>query len=164
MPTRLPAVYWDACCFLGKIQREKDRISELDHLTKEAENKKLLIVTSTLTITEVLYGDLGKGDSPEGIKKARAYFEHPWIVLRAVDRRTSELAADIRIAHPSLKIPDAIHVATALRWEVKYLHTYDDTHLLKKNGLIGTPPLEIIKPRTLEDHPLFASIKEDDPL
>jgi predicted nucleic acid-binding protein len=134
-------------------------------LTEEAENGRLLIVTSTLTIAEVLYDKSDTKSTAEAIKKKiRSYFEHPWIVLRSVDRKTTEVAADIRITHKSLRIPDAVHIATAVRWRVRYLHTYDETHLLNKTKLFGTPPLEIIKPRSLEDHPLFANLTDDDVL
>lgn len=54
MPNRPPAVYWDACCFIARIQREPDRIADLEQLTELAEDDKLRIVTSTLTIAEVL--------------------------------------------------------------------------------------------------------------
>lgn len=64
------------------------------------------------------------------------------------------MAAEIRLVH-GIKVADAIHIATALQWRVKSLHTYDRNHLLNKSGLIGTPPLEIIKPRYPEEHPLF---------
>jgi predicted nucleic acid-binding protein len=162
MPSKPPAVYWDACCFIGRIQRESDKIADLEQLTTLAEDGKLLIVTSTLTIAEVLYEPGNEGPDGKKIRLISTYFEHPWIVLRALDRRTAEMAADVRVVH-KLKIADAIHVATALRWKVKFLHTYDNDHLLKKNGMIGVPPLEIIKPRYPEDHPLFDSIQEGTP-
>jgi predicted nucleic acid-binding protein len=130
----------------------------LEQLAKLAEDKKLLIVTSTITIVETLRGENGPGDESKNKRLVAKYFEHPWIVLQALDRRTAELAAEIRFAH-RLKTVDAIHVATALRWNVKHYHTYDEQQL-KKNGLIGTPPLEIIKPRYPEDYPLFAGIED----
>ena len=158
MPNKTLAVYWDACCFIGRIQREKDKIAELEELTELAEKEKLLIVTSTLTIVETLWGAGESEEKKKDRETVSRYFEHPWIVLRALDRRTAEQAAEIRCAH-NIKAPDAIHLATALRWGVKFYHTYDD-RLLKKNGLLGTPPLEIVKPRYPEDHPLFDNLQE----
>lgn len=76
MSNKPPAVYWDACCFIGRIQREPDKIEELDHLASLAEAGKLLIVTSTLTIAEVLYEPNDRGEDSKNIKRISRYFEH----------------------------------------------------------------------------------------
>src|SRR5262249_34321011 len=118
-------------------------------------NGKLLIVTSTLTLSEVLCIPEGIAEREKALAEFEAFFDHDWIEVRPVDRLTAEIGATIRSDHSSLKIPDAIHVATCLRWRIKYLHTYDADHLLNKDGLIETPPLRVIKPCYPEDHPLF---------
>ncbi len=165
MPNDPPAVYWDACCFIARIKREKGRIEDVEQLTSLAENDKLLIVTSTITIAEVLQEPKISLPRDDGFISIKDYFQHPWIILRAVDRRTAEAAADIRRSYEGLKLPDAIHLATAARWSIKAFHTYDD-RLLPKDGKIGTPPLRIITPRYPEDHPLFDTLdrKEEPPI
>src|SRR4051794_915190 len=114
MPNEIPAVYWDACCFIGRIAREPDKIVDLEPLTRLAEQNKLLIVTSTLSITEVLSEPSPELAAVNGFKTIQEFFEHPWIVMRAPDRRTMEIAADLRRQF-GLKVPDAIHIATAIR-------------------------------------------------
>jgi predicted nucleic acid-binding protein len=161
MPNEPPAVYWDACCFIGRIAREPDKIADLEMLTEQAKDGKLIIVTSTLTISEVLHEPSEELAASNKFKTINDFFDHPWIVLRALDRRTAEIAAQVRRDF-ALKSADAIHVATAIRWRRKVLelHTYDEDHLLKKNGKIGVPPLKIIRPRYPEDHPLFDKLPE----
>lgn len=157
MSNKPPAVYWDACCFIGRIQRESGKIADLEHLTELAGDGKLLIVTSVLTITEVLQEPSIGHDNPDAFRTISEFFEHPWIVLRGLTRRIAESAAQIRRDH-HLKVPDAVHVATALAYrEILALHTYD-SGLLNKDGGIGTPALSIIRPRYPEDHPLFDAI------
>ena len=96
MPNETPAVYWDTCCFIGRIEREPDKIEDLEPLTKLAEENKLLIVTSTLTIAEVLYEPSEELAAINGFKTIKDFFEHPWIILRSPDRRTMEPATDLR--------------------------------------------------------------------
>jgi len=54
MPSDRAAVYWDSCVFISRIQGDPERIDLLRQLTSLAEKGKLLIVTSVLTIAEVL--------------------------------------------------------------------------------------------------------------
>jgi predicted nucleic acid-binding protein len=160
MSSEPPAVYWDSCCFIARIQREADRIAEVESLTKLAEEEKLIIVTSTLTIAEVLYEPSSELAAENGFNSIKEFFENPWIIMRAPDRRTMELAGEIRLKHPKLQVGDAIHIATALRWKKRIveLHSYDARHLLILNGVIGTPPLKIVAPRYPEDYPLFDAL------
>src|SRR4051794_11888460 len=97
MPSDVPAVYWDSCCFIGRIMREPDKISDLESLTQLAEKDKLLIVTSTLTIVEVFQDPSPEAATEDGFRTIKEFFEHPWVVLRAPDRKTMEIAARIRL-------------------------------------------------------------------
>ena len=59
------------------------------------------------------------------------------------------MAEDVRRlirTHRGLTTLDAAHIATALRWHVPLLETYDD-RLLNLNGLEGNPPLAILEPK-----------------
>jgi len=46
--------YWDACTFLGWLKGEDDKIAECRSVIEEAVSRKLQIVTSALTLAEVL--------------------------------------------------------------------------------------------------------------
>ena len=47
-------VYFDSCVFLAWLKEEDNRADIIAALFKDASDKKLKIVTSTLTIAEVL--------------------------------------------------------------------------------------------------------------
>lgn len=121
----------------------------LKQLVDQAKAGEIAIVTSTLAIAEVT--SCGLDDEAEQKRLIREFFENDYIHVRAVDRRIAESAASISRIH-RLKPPDAIHVATAIRWGVYSLQTYDGEggkprKLLSYNGLIGNPSLRIEVPK-----------------
>ena len=121
--------YWDACVFLGWLKEEPDKIAQCMAGIRAAERGELVIVTSALSLAEVLY--LVKGEMPvsrETRQKVRSFFENEYILLCEVDRAVGERAQDVVWEH-SVKHKDAIHVATALlvreRLAIEQLDTYD---------------------------------------
>ncbi len=46
--------YWDSDCFLGWFNEEWDKIDQCKGVLTKAQNGELIIVTSALTLTEVL--------------------------------------------------------------------------------------------------------------
>lgn len=150
----IPIVYWDACVFISKIQGDPERIDMIEELVGLAKNDKLIIVTSVITEGEVI-----KWPSPESTdphpnadQLIDDFFKNPWIHRRTVDGALMGHVRRLRAAHKGLKLPDAIHVATALRYTVSCLHTYDHDDLIKRSGklsLDGKSFLRIAKP----DHP-----------
>ena len=81
-------IYWDANCFLALLKAEQDRIEAVSAIIKNAEKGKIKIVTSVLTLTEVLKikGEkLVPKDKRESIKR---YFYH---VATALEAKIDEL-------------------------------------------------------------------------
>ena len=150
-------IYWDSCLFIDLVQRSGDHIVVLDQLVEAAKQEELVLVTSALTLAEVLGkrnkpskpGGPTKPISPEEEQRIIDFFENPYISIRPCDRHTGQVAGTIARQF-SLRPRDAIHVATALNANVPVMHTTDgpksSTGLLKKNGKIGTPPLAIVLP------------------
>jgi predicted nucleic acid-binding protein len=161
MPTRPPVFYWDSSVWIDRIQRTKGKITPLQQITDLAKEGQIQLCTSTLTLTEILRGE---GDVPltlEEQDKIDKFFRVCKVMLYPVDISTGRLGAELRNAHPSLKTPDAIHLATAVRYKISIVHTYDRKDMLKKSLKIGDPPLKIEKPT----HPfpsLFSAKDEDD--
>ncbi len=155
MPSKL-AAYWDACVFIDRMQRRADRIKLLEELTNCAQDGAFMIVTSTITIAEVIkIPELGLATQEEA-RLIADYFEHEWISVRPVTTAIAHKAADVRRQH-GLKTADAIHVATALLTEgVVMLHTYDGDDLLKRDGKIGNPSLRITPPCLVGAGELFS--------
>lgn len=105
----------------------------------------MVIVTSALTIAEVLW----LRNSPP-IPKDRAcmvqkFFGRSYIRVRNVTRDVAENSQSLVWDH-RIKPKDAIHVATALAAHVLALETFDDG-LLSQSGKVGSPPLIVRKPQ-----------------
>lgn len=136
--------YWDADAFLGWLRAEPDKEEGCRAVIAEAQADKLKIVTSTLTLAEVLWL---KGNAPipaADREKVRSFFRHRWIALVQLDRSTAELAQEVVWEH-GVRPKDAVHVATALKTQVEQLDTFDRA-LQRKSGEVGTPPLKIGPP------------------
>jgi predicted nucleic acid-binding protein len=61
------------------------------------------------------------------LDKIEEAFEQDFIKLVPVDAEVAKWARRLRREHPHLsKGPDAIHLASALRWSIETLHTYEE--------------------------------------
>lgn len=123
-------LYWDACVYLAWIKAEdngqavNDAISETVDLNAKGE---VILVTSTLSITEVLSAEL-TDDQRERFEKCFG----PNHLARDVDGAIARKARDFRRAcHHYLKskkvlsTPDAIQLATALISDAEECWTFD---------------------------------------
>jgi predicted nucleic acid-binding protein len=137
-------VYWDSDAFLGWLQAEPGKAELCAGTLKRADQGEVLILTSALTIAEVLWMRGAPMIPQEKADIVRKFFRRSYIRVRNVTRAVSESAQDLVWTH-GIKPKDAIHVATALDAAAFALETFDDG-LLKKSGLIGTPTLLIRKP------------------
>ena len=120
---------------------------------------KVRIVTSALTIPEVLWLKGQDRIPANSAARVEAFFKHEWIVIRELDRFTAEDARAL-VWDKNVQPKDAIHVATALKREVAIdqLDTFDEP-LMQLSGKLGNPPLIIGKPNVEATLPLF---EEDD--
>jgi predicted nucleic acid-binding protein len=135
MPSK-PAVYWDSCVFLDRLKRHTTRITLLESITDAAAAGDFMIVTSSVALAEVIkLPDIGL-TPPEQVARIEAFFQNPWLSIRIVDEVIAKMAAEIRRTY-GVKTCDAIHVATALRYQIPALHTYDG---LADDGTIKPRP------------------------
>ena len=142
MPVEL--IYWASDAFLGWLQSEPGKAELCEGTLLRADAGEVLIVTSTLTIAEVLWMQNAPPIPKDKAEIVRRFFRRSSMRLRNVTRVVSESAQELVWDH-GVKPKDAIHVATALEAKVQALETFDDG-LLKKSGKIGAPPLLIRKP------------------
>ncbi|MBI3464998.1 MAG: PIN domain-containing protein [Planctomycetes bacterium] len=150
MPTEPTRIYWDSCVYISCIEETPGRFPVLSSLIELAKKGEIVFVASAFVIAEVTKLDRPDLTSKEQAQRIRDFFENDYIKVRGVDRRTSEEAAEISRIY-GLKPPDAVHVATAIRWRCASFQTYDgekggSTKLLAFNGKIGQPPLTIELP------------------
>ena len=127
---------------------------------KAAAEGRVRIVTSTLTLTEVVKAKGQPRLKKDAEQRVRNFFKHEYIVLMEVDRRTAEAARQLIWDHEALNHKDAIHVATAVRAQVTQLDTFDEG-LIKLSATIGNPPLIIGRPNLPEQLELEVETNED---
>lgn len=143
MPKKI-MIYWDADCFLGFLKRENDKINLCKGTTAKAKQGELIIVTSAITLIEVVKLDRQLRLPPRDEKTIREFFKNPYIHIHNVDSEIGMLARDLIWKH-SLSQRDSIHVATALKLKLDKLHTFD-TELHKLSNQHGNPKLQICRP------------------
>jgi predicted nucleic acid-binding protein len=157
-------IYWDSCAWIGLINGEPDKRRELEIIYTHAKQGKYEIWTSALSLIEVrkLSSEAGKPRPlpPENLSTIRAVFIQPCVKTIPVSSDISDQACEIFRNTPGLnKWQDSIHLASALKWSIPIMHTYDHVDLIAvsakfecKNG----ETLIIIYPDETTDGPLFA--------
>ncbi len=138
--------YWDSGCFLGWLQEEPEKFRQCGEVLQLAELGRVEIVTSALTLAEVLM--LRPRDALPRHRRARVegLFAREHIHTMAVTRRIGEAARDL-VWDKGIRPKDAIHVASALAAGAPVLNTFDE-RLIGKSGQVGGAPL-IIEPPTV---------------
>ena len=104
-----------------------------DLASKASSQPSAILCTSALTISELLVKPLRNGDQ-KLVEVYRAWGSGlPWLQIIPVESHILDMAAQLRARRNSLKLPDAIHVASA--FAVAATHFLTDDH-----GI--SPPLE----------------------
>lgn len=152
-------VYWDTNVFIslfnGGQSRSAEELDGLNFWADRVDEGSALVVTSTLTLAEVLeFADLSASSlSPIQYKRFETFFyDHNKVEIVGVDIGVIRRTKEIRERHkndrlsPKLTLPDAIHLATAANSKCDHLHTFDGAGASK--GLIsftgaftGVPPI-----------------------
>jgi predicted nucleic acid-binding protein len=113
-----------------------------------AERGEIQIIISALVIAEVLKNKGAKPIGKENRNKVIEFFQNDYITVINVDRWIACDAQELYWEH-NIFPRDAIHVATALKQKVNFMETYDDK-LLKRSGEVGSPPLQIREPGSVQ--------------
>ncbi len=122
--------YWDSSCFLAWLKPEPDRYDACKEVLRAAEQGQVQIVTSTISLTEVIKLNKGPIQIPhEAEKTISEFFKQEYIVLYQVTRFIAEAARSLIWTHPTLFPKDAIHAATAIKTGVLDFHTFDRDYL-----------------------------------
>ena len=148
--------YWDSDCFLGWLQAEADKEARCKAVLQEARAGTVTIITSALTIAEVLALKGRPKIQTENRLLVEKFFKNEFIVVRSVTRRISETAREL-VWDYGIMPKDAIHVATAIDAKIEIFHTFDQG-LLKKTGLVGEPKIILERPSVIQSRlplPMF---------
>lgn len=138
--------YWDSSVIIAYINEERGRVDVCKAILDDAEQGKIWIYTSALTITEVLKYKGAKPITKDKKEKLRGFFENDYIRFVQLDRWVGFDAQEL-FWENGIPTKDALHVASALKAEVDVFETYDNDDLIKKSKTVGSPPLEIRSPK-----------------
>ncbi len=151
----MKARYWDSDMFLGWLIHEPDKERACRAVLREAEAGRLLIVTSALTIAEVLWIRGQPKLSRDQAEQIERFFKHKYIAFRNVDRTIAEAARQV-VWDYDIRPKDAVHVATALDVHrtrdggLDQFDTFDET-LIRKSGQVGGNPSLKIGPPDIQE-------------
>jgi predicted nucleic acid-binding protein len=157
--------------FLAWIKQERgwpaDVTQGIEQTIEQVYGKQLVVATSVITLAEVLTSRLTQKQK----EQFRDSFKCPNLQLLDVDRRISEKASVIRGQYDTrvfktdgsissgsiMSMGDAIHLATAIQYDVTEFQTLDGsgkrkrrTDLLKLSGDIAGAYLRIVQPKYIE--------------
>jgi predicted nucleic acid-binding protein len=174
-PRSILAVYWDACAWIGFINREAKKIHPLAAIWDDAKNLKVEIWTSSYSYLEVIKGALGHGELHHGEEMDPTVdniLAQPFVKVVNLDSEIAKLARKIRRDlygkgqdNGPIPRPDSIHLATASFCNCAELHTWDTSHMLDYKGLVVRAdgrPLAIRIPGPEVDGPLFTPPDDGD--
>jgi predicted nucleic acid-binding protein len=148
-------IYWDSCIFIAYLTNEQRDVSDqvgIRELVTQFDMGQIDLVTSTITITEVLECKI----EDENYKLFKSLFSRKNFRLIDVTKRIAEISHEIRNYHikeysQNLKTPDCLHLATAIYTNCNSFYTFDG--IANNNGLLnlhnpiaGKYQLPIIRP------------------
>lgn len=137
-----PKYYWDACAWIALIQQEEGRFDSLKYVTEQAKDAKSVeLWTSMFTLAEV-YKRPCDGEQKSLLPVHDGTFEdyilQDFVTRVQVDFDVGRLARTLLRQYPTIGKPqDAIHVATALLYNIDELHTFDRANLTALSGKIA---------------------------
>jgi predicted nucleic acid-binding protein len=140
--------YWDSNAFLGFLNGEADKADVCELVLRAARNGTVVIVTSALTLTEVLFIKGQQKLDPSKRSKVDNFFKSQEITVRNVTRQVADLAR-AAVWDAAIKPKDALHIATACQYKVPVMHTFDE-ELIGKSGIaLAGHRLKISKPEII---------------
>lgn len=148
-------VYWDSCAWLGLLNGEPGRKRILQGVYGQARRGLIQLWTSTIAIVEVnrLSSEMNvpRPISGEGLAIIDDLLFQPFVNPISMDTIVAKRARHLLRQMPGLtKRPDAMHLASAIQWNVAIFHTYDGSDLLHLDGKIQCADgsdMEITLPR-----------------
>ena len=153
-------IYWDACAWLGLLNGEQEKRAALEHVWEKAKKGDIQIWTSAFCIAEVYRLKCEKQWASlceENDAKIENMFNQDFVRIVQVDIEIAKLAKRLLRFHEKLNKPsDAIHLATAVFWDLDQFHTYDGSDLLGLSVITNDGrPLNICKPDMIDGPNLF---------
>lgn len=134
-------IYWDSCAWLALLNGEPGRTHALSAVYGQARRGLVQLWSSSIAIVEVnrlsSEMNISRPVPDTGIPVIDDLLFQPFVNLISMDTIVAKKARKMFRETPGLrKGPDAIHLASAIQWNIPILHTYDGSDLLHLNGKI----------------------------
>jgi predicted nucleic acid-binding protein len=146
MTTETPRVYLDANVFIAAFENPGSRSDHAWWIIEAIENGEIVGATSELTLAEVLVKPIELGDVQLVDGYERMIAPGPGFEVLPVQRAVLLDAARLRARRASLRLPDAIHVASARAMSCRFIVS-NDSRLTAIDDLKTLP----LSPFTLDD-------------
>jgi predicted nucleic acid-binding protein len=157
-------IYLDTNIFVALYEGSAGRATPVIELVEAARTQAHpVLATSELTLAELLVGSVASGDEDLARLYESNIVSSAWLNVSAVSRRVLKRAAVVRANLRRLKLPDAIHVATAIELRCSHLLTADAgiaTPLTASRSVSGEPAESSIKVVRPDEQSMRALIKE----
>ena len=158
-----PKFYWDTAPLIAWITDEKRadpaEMAGLAEVIDMVDRGKATLMTSVLWRAEVLNAAITTAQK----KRLEAAFDGRSIIELEIGSRIMRLTGEIRSFHSiskkkdamkNIRVPDAIHLATAIHYEATEFHTFDGVRsginkggLLTLDGNVGGHRLRVCAPK-----------------
>lgn len=149
--------YWDTNVILSYIKgkgesenRTDEEMMGIDAIVKEAEEKKAIIVTSSITFAEVYASKLDEEQKQRYNSVLKRPSMPPIDAHTGINIKASEIREYYNDLGKKITTPDAIHLATAILTGVDALHTFDEDDLIPLSGDVMGHNLKICKPKSVQ--------------
>ena len=146
---------WDSSVIIGYLAGYLGIEPDCSNIIRQAEAGDLEIVVSEMAKVETAY--LTGHSDEESENLIREFFNRDYVIPVSVDGPVSDIARRlIRKYRTSPKLPtaDAIHLATAVLWNIPIIET-TDTDLLRMDQREGNPPIITRRPLYVGTLPLL---------
>jgi predicted nucleic acid-binding protein len=136
--------YWDSNIFLTVLESDSLHFPKCRGVLEAIEKKEVQIVTSALTLTEVLYLKGHPKITREKSQKIIDFYKVASVVVINLDRKIAEMAREY-VWDFDVRPKDAIHLASAIHAKIATFDTFD-RDLIKLSMQLGNPPITICEP------------------
>jgi predicted nucleic acid-binding protein len=147
-PVTISRIYLDANVFIAAYESQTARSDHAWWVLNAVEEGEFVGVTSELTLAEILVKPIEEGDDDMVRRYKEVITPGRELDVLTVDRQILIEAAVMRTMRRSLKLPDAIHVASAHRGKCAHMIS-DDRRLPFAPGLevvqLGPYSLDILR-------------------
>lgn len=112
-PRQIPVYGVDTMLFIYHFEEHSQFGPWAGRLLQAAEHDQLRLVTSVLTLMEVLVAPKRERQEQLCRRYRELFASFPQLTVLAIDQSIAEVASDLRAAY-NLRTPDALHLATAI--------------------------------------------------